>query len=190
VELDTIQLGSKVSVTRGPKSPGDSNAPPKEVVSVTPRELHPVADIRFVMIELGKLTAQVERLIGDVNILVGKLDSNLEASSARFATVQEKLTTLDHRVDGIHEKQTEKVPFWKRMDPANILLAAVGVITLIMTLTLGNGRFDDMNKRLDRAEGRMDKLEEHVGTKLDQISTDVATLKARPTAPNATSPAN
>jgi hypothetical protein len=49
------------------KRPSDSDAaPPRDFPATTPRDLHPTSDIRFVIHELGKLTSQVERLIGDV----------------------------------------------------------------------------------------------------------------------------
>ena len=40
----------------------------------TPRDLFPTSDIRFVTVELGKLTAQVERLIDDLKSQSGKID--------------------------------------------------------------------------------------------------------------------
>jgi hypothetical protein len=40
---------------------------PSDFPAVTPRDLHPTSDIRFVIHELGKLTSQVERLIDDVD---------------------------------------------------------------------------------------------------------------------------
>lgn len=48
---------------------------PDVFAQVTPRDLHPTSDIRFVMIELGKLTANVERLITDVASHGAKIDA-------------------------------------------------------------------------------------------------------------------
>jgi hypothetical protein len=51
-------------VAKGQKPPGDSS--PQDFAQVTPRDLHPTSDIRFVMVEVGKLTANVDRLIDDI----------------------------------------------------------------------------------------------------------------------------
>lgn len=50
---------------RPPSEPSEV-ATPSDFPSVTPRDLHPTTDIRFVIHELGKLTSQVGRLIDDV----------------------------------------------------------------------------------------------------------------------------
>lgn len=47
---------------------------PQDFAQGTPRDLHPTSDIRFVMVEVGKLTANVERLIADVKSQGDKLD--------------------------------------------------------------------------------------------------------------------
>ena len=49
-------------------TPGEGSSGPPS------RDLYAVSDIRFVMLEIGKLTAQVERLISDVRTQGGKLD--------------------------------------------------------------------------------------------------------------------
>ncbi|MEO8925900.1 MAG: hypothetical protein ABI306_01940 [Caulobacteraceae bacterium] len=51
------------------------NAPPIEFPQATPRELYSTSDIRFVMLELGKLTSQVGRLIEDVRGHGEKVDA-------------------------------------------------------------------------------------------------------------------
>lgn len=57
----------------GPKTP-DQTSTPQDYPQVPPRDLYPTSDIRFVMVEVGKLTANVERLIGDVSSQGDKLD--------------------------------------------------------------------------------------------------------------------
>jgi hypothetical protein len=51
-----------------------ASTPPGDQSSGPPRDLYAVADIRFVIGELGKLSAQVERLITDVGKNGEKLD--------------------------------------------------------------------------------------------------------------------
>lgn len=48
------------------KPPHVVDTTPGEMPQVTPRDLHATSDIRFVMLEVQKLTTQVERLISDV----------------------------------------------------------------------------------------------------------------------------
>lgn len=50
------------------KFPSDRAKPsaPEDFPQTTPRDLHPTSDIRFVMRDLGELTAKVDRLIADV----------------------------------------------------------------------------------------------------------------------------
>jgi hypothetical protein len=52
-------------VAKRPSDPTEVIAP-SDFPATTPRDLHPTTDIRFVIHELGKLTSQVVRLIGDV----------------------------------------------------------------------------------------------------------------------------
>lgn len=47
---------------------------PSDFPSVTPRDLYPTSDIRFVLVEIGKLSSSVERLIVDVKSQSDKLD--------------------------------------------------------------------------------------------------------------------
>lgn len=51
-----------------------STETPKEFPGVTPRDLYPTSDIRFVMMEIGKLTSSVDRLIADVKSQGEKID--------------------------------------------------------------------------------------------------------------------
>jgi hypothetical protein len=60
-------------VAKGSKN-NDTPTTPTEYPQVTPRDLYPTSDIRFVMVEIGKLTANVDRLIEDVKSHGGKLD--------------------------------------------------------------------------------------------------------------------
>ena len=50
------------------------SATPTEYPQVPPRDLHPTSDIRFVIHEVGKLTANVDRLIADVKSQGDKID--------------------------------------------------------------------------------------------------------------------
>jgi hypothetical protein len=52
-------------VAKKPSDPTEVTAP-SDFPAITPRDLHPTTDIRFVIHELGKLTSQVGRLIVDV----------------------------------------------------------------------------------------------------------------------------
>lgn len=54
--------------------PSEEQSSPESFAQVTPRDLYPTSDIRFVMVEIGKLSANVERLIADVNGHGTKLD--------------------------------------------------------------------------------------------------------------------
>jgi len=58
-------------------SGSDSSVPTQSDLptGTPPRELFPTSDIRFVMVEVGKLTAHVERLIEDVKSQSTKLDA-------------------------------------------------------------------------------------------------------------------
>lgn len=54
---------------------GNDSVTPTEYAQVTPpRDLHSTSDIRFVMLEVGKLTANVERLINDITAHGSKID--------------------------------------------------------------------------------------------------------------------
>lgn len=60
---------------KGSRSGPDLQAAvPSDFPQGTPRDLYPTSDIRFVMIEVGKLTANVDRLIADVKSQGTKLD--------------------------------------------------------------------------------------------------------------------
>lgn len=57
------------------KGPDHAGSPTQqELPQGTPRDLYPTSDIRFVMLEVGKLTANVERLISDVKSQGTKID--------------------------------------------------------------------------------------------------------------------
>jgi hypothetical protein len=55
-------------------SPPGESTPPKDFPQVPPRDLHPTSDIRFVIVEVTKLSTLVERLISDVKDQDKKLD--------------------------------------------------------------------------------------------------------------------
>lgn len=66
------------------KSRGSDQRPPEEprdFPNVTPRDLYPTSDIRFVLVEIGRLASKVDRLIDDVNKQDEKLDKLLHQST-------------------------------------------------------------------------------------------------------------
>lgn len=52
----------------------EADSPPTDYPQVTPRDLHPTSDIRFVITEVTKLSTLVDRLIQDVGKLEDKVD--------------------------------------------------------------------------------------------------------------------
>lgn len=69
------------AVASAPPPPPDSPTEPESFPQTTPRDLHPTSDIRFVMIEVAKLSTQVERLIKDVGEQDGKIDGLMHQST-------------------------------------------------------------------------------------------------------------
>jgi hypothetical protein len=67
-----------------PKGDQDSE-PPRQVASVTPQDLYPTSDIRFVLVELGKVGTKLDRLIEDVGKQGDKLGT-LETTVDRVRT--------------------------------------------------------------------------------------------------------
>ncbi len=58
------------------KRPADEqDTAPQEFPQVPPRDLYPVSDIRFVLVEIGKLGIKVDRLIDDVHGHGEKIDA-------------------------------------------------------------------------------------------------------------------
>ena len=57
------------------KPPIEAPKEPEDFPQTTPRDLHPTSDIRFVMIELAKLSTLVDRLIKDVGNQEEKIDA-------------------------------------------------------------------------------------------------------------------
>ncbi|HQS15056.1 hypothetical protein [Reyranella sp.] len=68
----------------GSKNTSDSSTPGDRPV-VPPTDLYATSDIRFVTLEVGKLTAKVDRLIEDVGKHTGKV-SDLERAVDRVKT--------------------------------------------------------------------------------------------------------
>lgn len=52
---------------------GQESGPPRQFPSVPPQDLYPTSDIRFVMVELGKVSTKLDRLIEDVEKHGGKI---------------------------------------------------------------------------------------------------------------------
>lgn len=62
-------------MARAPKTETGKETAPKQLADVAPpTDLYALSDIRIVMRDLGKLSAQVERLINDVASHGGKID--------------------------------------------------------------------------------------------------------------------
>lgn len=87
------------------KPPGKLNdATPGELPQVTPRELHPTSDIRFVMLETQKLATLVDRLVTDVRALEAKVDpgqisrlaDDLKEVKADLKEVKGKVSAVEH----------------------------------------------------------------------------------------------
>jgi len=57
-----------------PRKPGRDVTPPERPDSPPPPDLYPTSDIRFVMVEIGKLTSTVDHLGATVDKLGGKVD--------------------------------------------------------------------------------------------------------------------
>ena len=80
------------------------SAPPREFPSVTPQDLHPTSDIRFVMVEIAKLSSSVERLIDDVKVQGEKLDavriqtSSIDRLVTDVKSQSEKLDVVRHQI--------------------------------------------------------------------------------------------
>lgn len=62
-------------MVKKPTAIGDQNTAPQEFPQVPPPDLYPTSDIRFVMLEIGKLTTKVDRLIDDVHAHSEKIDA-------------------------------------------------------------------------------------------------------------------
>lgn len=78
---------------------------PAEFPSVPPtRDLYPTSDIRFVMLEIGKLTSSVDRLIADVQTQsqkigeMGKLTTQVERLITDVKSQSDKVDALRHTV--------------------------------------------------------------------------------------------
>ncbi len=48
---------------------------PQEFAEAPPRDLYPISDIRFVLVEIGRLGTKVDRLIDDVKSHNDKIDA-------------------------------------------------------------------------------------------------------------------
>lgn len=66
------------------KGGNQESSTPTDFPSVPPQDLYPTSDIRFVMLEIGKLTAKVDRLVDDVSKHGQKIENlNHQASYLR-----------------------------------------------------------------------------------------------------------
>lgn len=73
------------------KKPGPEDSSPQEFAQTTPRDLHPTSDIRFVMVEVSKLTERLDNLISTVE----KLSPTFEKALDKHTTdVKERLTDM------------------------------------------------------------------------------------------------
>lgn len=54
---------------------GQETGPPRQFPSVPPQDLYPTSDIRFVLVELGKVGTKLDRLIEDVDKHGAKIGS-------------------------------------------------------------------------------------------------------------------
>src|ERR1700733_932369 len=68
------QNGRPRAVVKSTKNP-EQPTTPSEFAQVPPRDLYPTSDIRFVLVEIGKLSASVDRLIDDVSAQGTKVDA-------------------------------------------------------------------------------------------------------------------
>lgn len=78
------EIGS-LSMAKNPRHSGGGTTPDEREGGTTPLELYDMSDIRLVIRALGKLEAQVERLISDVGEQ-GKLIATLNTSVVRAKT--------------------------------------------------------------------------------------------------------
>jgi uncharacterized membrane protein YjjP (DUF1212 family) len=60
-------------VAKPPLSTTESSSP-GDFPKANPRDLHPTTDIRFVIVEIAKLTTLIDRLLSDVSEQQNKLD--------------------------------------------------------------------------------------------------------------------
>lgn len=61
--------------------PRSVDTPPTDFASAPPRDLHPTSDIRFVIVEVAKLTKLTERLLSDVKDQGDKIDKLREQAT-------------------------------------------------------------------------------------------------------------
>lgn len=70
---------------------------PHDMPQVPPRDLYPTSDIRFALLELGKLSTKTDRLIADVERLGAQLadtDRSLDRLRTRISTILICLSVL------------------------------------------------------------------------------------------------
>lgn len=58
-----------------PSQPKEPTEVPRDFAEVPPRDLYATSDIRFVMLELGKLMSKVDSLLGKVDRQGDKIDA-------------------------------------------------------------------------------------------------------------------
>lgn len=97
----------------GADVPGQEDFP-----GVTPRDLYPISDIRFVIHAVGKLEAKVDRLIEDT-----------EQQDKMFHTVIDKIQSIETSVNGkIHDLDKTIHGFKMAMYIGGPLLAVVAIV--------------------------------------------------------------
>ena len=64
---------------------------PGEMPQVTPRDLHATSDIRFVIVEIGKLTANVDRLLEGNRDAAVALKEHSESVNVRISEIEKAI---------------------------------------------------------------------------------------------------
>lgn len=81
------------------------DAPPEDFAQVPPRNLHDTSDIRFVMVEMGKLTERLDGLIAAVEKLPPAIEKSAERQTAdmkeRFVEVKADIKDSREKIQGL-----------------------------------------------------------------------------------------
>jgi hypothetical protein len=81
------------------------DVPPEDFAQVPPRNLHDTSDIRFVMVEMGKLTERLDGLVAAVDKLPPAIEKSAEKHTAdmkeRFVEVKADLKESREKIQGL-----------------------------------------------------------------------------------------